>query len=786
MRLSQSLPVVLLLAASCGSKAPEAPPAVTHTTPLEQCVAGEPSPEALLPSGMLEGEPNAAIVPIGRKVTPAGTLASTIAWPLAVAFSPDGARAYVSHNGEKALDVIEVATGKVLQTLSLRGYRGLAVRPSDGRVFLAGGESGKLLALAPQPDGTLLLEREQPFPGFLADAALAPDGTLYLVSNSNSKVWALDADTFAVKSELAAGVYPYDLAIAPDSTTVFVSNVAGDDVSVLDFASGTEVARIPTDLNPMGLALDAAGATLYVANSDADSVMLIDTATLQVVDTLDLRLTPADPVGASPNELTLAADGSRLYVSMADLNRVDVLDLASRQRVGSIPTAFYATGVAVSPDGTRLAACGSKGWSSIGQGMDSSPNKFGGVVNIVDLTADQATQDGWTAQATANVERTRQFYPTNCPYPIPVALAEGQARPVQHVVLIIKENKTFDAVFGDFEKGNGDPALTVWGEKFTPNFHALARQFVLADNFYNDSEHSTQGHDWLTQGDANDLFEKTDQSQLMLQGVDPSLIMRESTIFDHCYAHGVTFRDYGEWMGFGKDLVGRYYEFIDHKYPFFNMAIRDTVKAAEVVRELKLGIFPQFIIIGLPNDHTSGTDPNMPKPESLVADNDQGLGMIVEAISQSEYWHSTVIFILEDDPQGYGGDHVHAQRSPLVVVSPWVKRGHLTSVHYSYPSVYRTIEMLLGLPPMNLNTATAAPMYDIFVASEDDADDTPYGGLVPDVPFELNPETAFMAAESARMDWSRPDRAPGLGYILWHYMKGPDVNPPPYAKWSDE
>ncbi len=772
----------LLLALACHeTEAPQSePPATLTPTPLEGCVPGEPTAEALKFSGT--DEAGGTIVPIGRRVAPAGRVLTTDRWPLAAAFSPDGAFAYVAHNGIGQLDVLDVAAGTVLQELDVPTHRGVAISADGQRLWVGGAESGKVHRLVRQADGTLTAEEPWHFDAFVGTVALSPGGEwLYVVSNTNSRVWQVEPQTGAVQAELVAGEYPYGVAVAANGTTVYVSNAGGDDVTVLDFAAGEVVAVVPTDLNPMGLALDATGAHLFVANSDADSLSVLDTATLQVQDTLDLRVSPDDPLGGSPNELALSPDGTRLYVSQADLNEVDVLDVASRKVVGRIPGGFYTTGVAVSADGARLLICNSKGVGSVGD----SPNKVTGSVSLVDLP-DEAGLAALTAQVAANNARMKAFYPTDCPYPVPNVLAGGDQRPIEHVVVVLKENKTYDAVFGDFEKGHGDPALAVFGEKYTPNAHALARRYALLDNFYCDSEHSTQGHNWATQADVNDLFEKTDGVQMLLIGYDPSIIAHERTIFDHLFDHDVSFRVYGQWVGFAKDWFGKYEPFANQKVPFFNLSISDVLKAKEVLREVALGIFPQFVFVALPNDHTKGTKEGEPLPEVMVADNDQALGVLIEGLSKTPEWEKTVVFVLQDDAQGYGGDHIHPQRSPCLVLGPRVKKGYVSSVHYSMPSVFRTIEMLFGLPPMNLNTASTSPMYDVFLSADEQPDTAPYTALVPDVPYAVGTGAEFGADLSAGFDFSVVDGAEGLGYVIWHHMKGPDVQPPPYAKWNDE
>ena len=779
------LSALLGLAACDGGSRPAEPgPSTVTPTPLEGCVPGTPTAEALKFSG--PDEAGGTILPIGRKVQPVGRVVETKRWPLAAAFSPDGAYAYVAHNGQSRLDVIDVAAGTVLQTLDFPTHQGVAVTADGGTVFVGGAESGLVQRLSAQADGTLVAGEPWHFDAYVATLALSPGGAwLYVVSNSNSRVWQVDPATGEVKAELLAGEYPYGLAVAPDQTTVYVSNAGGDDVTVLDFATKAVLAVIPTDLNPMGIGLSANGSRLFVANSDADSISIIDTATLAVTDTIDMRVDPADPLGASPNELLVSAFGDAQLVSQADLNEVDLVMADTKAVVARIPSGFYPTGLATTADEKTLLICNSKGVGSVGD----SPNNVTGSVSLVDLpdvSEAVATLTAWTKQAEANNSRVKGFYPADCPYPVPKALADGTDRPIEHVVVVLKENKTYDAVFGDFEAGHGDPALTTFGETYTPNAHALARRYTLLDNYYCDSEHSTQGHNWATQADANDLFEKTDQVQMLLIGYDPSIISHERTIFDHLYDHDVGFRVYGQWVGFGKDWFGKYEPYADQKVPFFNLSISDVVKAREVLREVALGIFPPFVFVALPNDHTKGTKKGVPLPEVMVADNDQALGLLIEGLSKTPEWKKTVVFVIEDDAQGYGGDHIHPQRSPCLVIGPMVKKGYVSSVHYSMPSVFRTVEMLFGLPPMNLNTASAAPMYDVFLDADQAPDDEPYVALVPDVPYAVGTGLEFGAAESELINFDALDDAEGLGYILWHHMKGPDVQPPPYAKWNDE
>ena len=335
------------------------------------------------------------------------------------------------------------------------------------------------------------------------------------------------------------------------------------------------------------------------------------------------------------------------------------------------------------------------------------------------------------------------------------------------MVLIVRENKTYDMDLGDLEGANGDPALAIFGESITPNLHALARRFSNLDNYFSDPEESLQGHQWTTQADCGDFTEKLRFTQLPLAGYEPASLAASGNIFSHCLEHGVSFRNYGEVVSFGPELLGRYRDFIDSKYPFFDMGVRDEVKAREVIREWSMNIFPEFIYISLPNDHTFGTKPGKPTPESMVADNDRATGMLVDWISKSQYWGETAIFVIEDDPQSYAGDHVDAHRSLCLVLSPWVKTGFVSHAHADIASVYHTIELLLGLPPMNKNDDGAAPLYEVFRGAGEAPDLRGFDALPLAVAPGVNTAASPMAAESMRLNFDGVDGAAGLGRILW-------------------
>ncbi len=746
-----------------------APPA-----PDAACAPGAPTDEAYAPGGRIDDR--SAILPGGRRVTPAGALVPIPDAAMGVALSPDGRHAYVTSDAtNEALRVVDLETAEVTQTLTgFRAFRGVAVTPDGARVLVAAGREGDLRVFDRAADGQLTPAAVVPLEGYLG-AVAADDTTAYVASNTASLVFAVDLATSTVRQTYETGNYPYDLVISGDR--LFVSNFAEDTVQVVALADGATLATLETAKGPSGLVADPGGARLYVPCVDEDVVEVVDTGTLEVVGSFDLSHHPEGLLAASPNDVALSPDARTLYVVQADLNQVDLIDADTGAVRGSLPTAWYPVGVQADDD--RLVVLSLKGLGATPGRLDPD-----GMLQVVPLPADVPAL---TAQVRDNNARPSRFYAHGC-----ARLGAAGPEKIEHVVLIVRENKTYDMVLGDLEGANGDPALTLFGEDVTPNLHALARRYVNFDNFYSNPEESLQGHLWTTQADCGDFVEKLRYSQLPLAGYEHASLAASPNIFQHCLNHGVSFRNYGEVVSFGPELLGRMRDFIDPKYPFFNMDVRDEDKAREVIREWGRGIFPNFIYISLPNDHTYGARPGKPTPESMVADNDRATGMLVDWISRSPYWRRTIVFIIEDDPQSHAGDHVDAHRSIALAISPWVKPGYVSSVHYDIASLYRTIELILGLPPMNKNDANAAPMYDIFREGPpgpdvaQDAALTPFEALPLAVPHAITPADHPMAAESEALPWREDvDGVPGLGRVLWKVRKG-DVAPPPYAKGIDE
>jgi hypothetical protein len=415
--------------------------------------------------------------------------------------------------------------------------------------------------------------------------------------------------------------------------------------------------------------------------------------------------------------------------------------------------------------------------------------------------------------------------------PRPVPLRIGEPSLIRHVVYIIKENRTYDQVFGDMAGGNGNPSLCIFGETLTPNQHQLARQFVLLDNTYCSGILSADGHQWSTTAFSTDYMEKSfagfPRSYPDGMGEDEADALAYSPagfIWDNALRHKKTIRNYGEFMmpavrwrdparggspSFmdcfrawkektgevvfeSKPAIETIRPFSPPAYVGWEMAVPDQYRADFILNELaeyeKKGEFPQLVIVCLPNDHTSGTSAGWATPRSCIADNDLAFGRIVEGLSRSRFWKEMAIFAIEDDPQA-GWDHVSGYRTISFCISPYAKRGAVIGTQYNTTSILRTIEQILGLPPMNQFDASATPMFDCFT---DKPDFTPYTALRANVPLdELNPEAEAIndavlrkdAIVSSTLNFREIDKAPEdvLNRILWRSMRG---SREPYPEWA--
>ncbi|MCA8976445.1 MAG: bifunctional YncE family protein/alkaline phosphatase family protein [Planctomycetes bacterium] len=753
-------------------------------------------------------------------------------------------------------------------------YTGLVVA-ADGRTIYMSSVRGSIKVFAVAETGAVKPSHTLPLPPAMAPRrnaeipsglSLSADGSrLYVCGNLSDQLFELDTGNGEVLRTFAVGVAPFDVVLL--GQRAFVSNQGGrrpatgdligpagrgtvvrvdpvrdiaseGSVSVLDLATGELVAETITGLHASDLAVDPGSTFVACANAGSDTVTLLDRDG-KVIDVLCARAKPSDLLQASPNALCFSADGELLFVANGTMNAIAVFELDDRELLGLVPVGWYPSALLFDAGRNRLAVTNVKG---LGHGRPRKGNgepefnshQYHGSVSLVPVPGDDELA-ALSLRVDLNLRRAaieHSLLPPRSGQPARVIPERiGEPSRIRHVVYVIKENRTYDQVLGDLEIGNGDPGLCVFGERVTPNQHALARQFVLLDNTYCAGILSADGHQWSTAAFASDYLEKSfagwPRSYPDGMGEDEADALSYSPagfLWDHAIAHGISLRNYGEfcapavhwrdpgregrpdfmacyraWRGDNDDVVFGCEPSVRSLGPYtpsgyvgWDMSVPDQFRADFVIRELaefeRKGEFPQLVLICLPNDHTSGTSKNCPTPAACLADGDLAFGRIVEALSHSSFWPEMAIFGIEDDPQA-GWDHVSGYRTTCFLASPFARRGAVVSSQYNTTSVLRTIEQILGIPPMNVFDASAEPMFDCFTEA---ADPTPFVALPNNVPLDqLNPGSTAIAdpqlradAElSATFDFAHIDRAPedALNRILWRAMRGSAA---PYPEWA--
>lgn len=617
-------------------------------------------------------------------------------------------------------------------------------------------------------------------------------------------------------------------------------------VSVIDLrgAAQARVSEIAAGLHPCALAVSPDNRFVVCANAGSDTLTVIETATDLMVETIWAKRNPADLFGASPNALAFAPNGRTLYAANGSQNAVAVINFHPSAResrmVGMIPVGWFPGALVFDPHHKQLVVANIKGLPTKPKAgpkgvLSFNSHHHNGSVSLVPLPSPETLthlSETVARNLRADAIAASQLPPRTGVAPQPVPERVGEPSVFKHVVYIIKENRTYDQVLGDDRRGNGLPELCVFGENITPNQHKIARDFVLLDNTYCSGILSADGHQWSTTAFATAAMEKSfagfprSYPDGMGEDEKDALIYSPAGfIWDNALKHGKTLRNFAEfampkvrwkdpskkgspgfmacyrtWKGESEEVIFGCEAAIPSLAPFtpkdtvgWNMSVPDQFRADYFIQDLKRseaqGSWPDLMLVCLPQDHTSGTSPGTPTPAACVADNDLAFGRIVEAVSKSRFWKETLILAIEDDPQA-GWDHVSGYRTTAYCISPYTKRGAVVSTQYNTTSLLRTIEQVLGLPPMNQFDASATPMRDCF---NQQPDWTPFEAVPSKVPLdELNPPaktakdpTARRNAElSARMNFKEVDRAPEalLNRILWHSMKG---SLEPYPAWAE-
>ncbi|MFI5456315.1 MAG: bifunctional YncE family protein/alkaline phosphatase family protein [Isosphaerales bacterium] len=785
------------------------------------------------------------VLPNGWSLKPAGRQSRLGDLPVQIAVHPKEPVLAILHAGygEHEVMTVNASTGRVIGRVTVpASFSGLVWSAGGERLFAGGGFDDRIYrfdhaagllskkTVFEYPDRNAFLAEPNPQHGegttryqrVPAGLALSSDGkTLYVAAAFGHSLGRFDAESGAFQGEirLEAGSYPYGLALDESRKQLYVSLWSKAKVAVVNTQTFQVAGQWTTEEHPNEMLLARGGKILFVANANRNTVTVIDTQAGKPIATIGTAIDPGAPPGSTPNSLALSPDESMLFVANAntnDLAVVNVKDPGASAPLGFIPVGWYPTSVRLAADGKMIYVANGKGASSRANRDGPRPGfaggrnpiqeyiggLFQGTLSIIPMPAPRQmaaySQTVYECSPLRPGDPTAAQGPAPAPgHPIPFRL--GDPSPIRYVVYIVKENRTYDQVLGDIREGNGEPNLCLFPEAITPNHHALARDFVLLDNFYVESEVSADGHEWSMGAYATDFVERIwplgyrgdRRVPYPAEGAfDEVARPAGGYLWDKAAAKGISFRSFGEFIANGrtpadpgrasvKALEGHF----DPLFRSFDMDYPDAQRADRFLAELagfeKAGDMPQLVILRLPNDHTSGTSPGKWTVTACVGDNDLALGRLVEGLSKSRFWRQMAIFVVEDDAQN-GSDHVDAHRTVALAISPYIKRHSVDSTMYSTSSMLRTMELILGLEPMSQFDAAARPMFRSFTSGPDF---TPYIHRPARVDLNArNTRSEPMADVSRRLNLEIEDRADDLVFneIIWKAVKGADaVMPPP-------
>jgi YVTN family beta-propeller protein len=765
----------------------------------------------------------------GKSIRPLGTSVDVGSLPGHMVLSPDGRFVVVSNYGfREQLSVLDAKTGRLLSTVPFNAdprkqmYFGLAFS-QDGKLYVSQGNEDKVAIVdiddqgqAHAEDESITIPASNPKePNYIAGLALSPDGTkLYAIGNETyfrkdgndvaggkGNLFVVDLNSKSVVAHHEVGGFPLDIAVAKNGIgrgKIYVSSELDNGVYVFKNDDDDAPKFIKTGANAANLAFDPTETRLYVTNATSDTLSIIYTDRDAVVATVLLRpLQERGLPGITPQGVTVSGDGSKVYVALADLNSVAVVDALTNKVSGYLPFGWYPTSVVATPDGGHLFVANGKGINPRTPNSKRIPGEGTYILNILEGTVSAIDLPAASQQLgvlTKQVFALNRF--TNQPSDHFIS-----PKP-KHVFYIIKENRTYDQMLGDDDRGDGDASVCFFPKAVTPNHHALADRFVLLDNFYVCSEVSADGWNWSTAGMASDYTVRNSEVNYrgsgrgydfegVTNGFQDDLYGKRDVaepaggyIWDACAKAGVSFRNYGffvdsddgyfprqnapsrkalegktdlgfrqfdtsyadsdAWVKLGQHPPRQMLKFGPHDAP-----CRITEWKREFDAYVKNGNLPAFNMLRLMRDHTAGTSNGQSSPRAMVADNDYSVGEVVDTVSHSRYWKDTVICVLEDDSQA-GQDHVDCHRSVALIISPYIRKGTIDHRFWNTDSMLKTMEVMLGIKPMNQYDGFASPI-DVFAPTATNT--APYTAIMPSesIMEEVNNRNSYRSKDSQRL-----------------------------------
>ncbi|HRH58935.1 MAG TPA: bifunctional YncE family protein/alkaline phosphatase family protein [Chitinophagaceae bacterium] len=755
-------------------------------------------------------------LPNGWSLTPAGNSLPLGDLPLNIAISPTKKFLAVTNNGQstQSIQLVDAKSNKLLDNIEIsKSWLGLKFSADEKYLFASGGNDNWILKYAVTNNKLVLKDSIQlgdKWPVKISPAGIDIDDArqrMYIVTKENNSLYIVSLATKKILDSLPLGAEAYTCLLSPDKKELYISVWGADKIKVFNTLTKKITDTIAVGDNPNDICLNRTGKYLFVANANDNSVSVIDIKKRKQLETLDAALYPNSVPGSTTNSVALSADEKTLYIANADNNCIAVFDVTApghSKSKGFIPVGWYPT--CVRTVGNKIFVANGKGFSSMANPYGPNPiddnekisyhkgepaqtvqyigGLFKGTLSIISTPT--------AAQLAAYSKMVYENTPYNKDKELnahgeagnPVPMKIGDASPIKHVFYIIKENRTYDQVLSDMPGGNGDTSLLLFGEKITPNLHALAKEFVLLDNFYVDAEVSADGHNWSMGGYATDYLEKTWPTDYGgrggsydAEGNRAIANNKGGFIWDHCARAGVSYRTYGEFADDYKPNIPVLKNHFCTYYTSWDQTVRDTTRVNQWKRDfdslVAANALPQLSTLRIINDHTEGLSLNRPTPFAHCADNDLAVGMFVDYLSKSPVWKESVVFVLEDDAQD-GPDHVDAHRSTAYIAGPYIKRSFIDHTMYSTTSVLRTIELILGIPPMSQYDAAATPMWRCF---QPNADLTAFNAkpLQWDINEKNTKQNAWQRL-SETFDFTKEDRAPDDAFseVIWKAVKGID------------